>query len=113
MHAHGQQALAKIETLSKGVPQRGIEHEVGAALLLRFCAQGIDQAGANAVPARAGVGDEIVDIQEAPVQQIFLDAISRQALDLLVLPCGQQAISLPGLAPRLRGECAAIAQVGT
>src|SRR3546814_2963593 len=56
---------------------------------------------------------DLIDVQETPIQQVLLNAIARQTFDPSVPPCGQQAISLSGLAPCLRGECGGIGQVGT
>src|SRR5690606_7237450 len=82
MHSLGQQALAKVEALAQGIAQGGVENEVRAALPSCLFAQCIDQLTAQAMATGVGGSHQVVDIEEAPVQQVLLNAVARQTLDL-------------------------------
>lgn len=111
MHANTQQALTVVETLPACVTQCGIQYEVGAAEAQCFCTRLDQQSFTNALAAQVLTGDQVINIEEAPMQQVLLQAAAGQAQHLITDPRRQQAITLLGLTLQALKEIIGVVQV--
>src|ERR1700759_4891970 len=99
VHASCEQSIAEIEALRKWHVKARVEHEVRAAGFARYLPYGVEQLRANAAALQRAVDNQIVDIDEAAVQQIGQRAITGEADNAARVGRSQQAIAfgvLPG-----------------
>src|SRR6478672_13443284 len=110
-HGMSEQSLAKIEALGQRHVQTRIEHEMSAACFPRICPRHGKQPRSDAITSKLLMDNEVVNKDEAPIQQIFLQAIANDPDNSAVTPRRRQTISMFALTHHLSNERAGILQV--
>ena len=106
-----EQSLAKIEALGQRHVQTRIEHEMSTACFPRICARHGKQSRPDAITSKLLMDNQVVDKDEAPIQEIFLQPIANDPDNSAVTPRCRQTISLFALTHHLANERAGILQV--
>src|SRR5690606_32002999 len=104
MHASGEQAFAKVKALGERHVQAGIEHQMRTTILCRLASHRVEQLRAYAVPTLSTGDNQIVDIDEPAIEQVFQRPEARQTDQLGAQPGPQQAIMLVELPRHLNVE---------
>ena len=110
-HGMSEQSLAKIEALGQRHVQTRIEHEMSAACFPRICPRHGKQSRPDAITSKLLMDNEVVNKDEAPIQEIFLQPIANDPDNSAVTPRRRQTISLFALTHHLANERAGILQV--
>ena len=79
VHAASEQPIAEIEALRKRHVQAGVENEVHAVGFARNLPYRVEQLRADAAALQSAIYNQIVDIDEAAIQQISQRAITGEA----------------------------------
>src|SRR5471032_1433460 len=111
MHAARQQALTEIKALRQCHMEAGIQDKVLTSQARRFVAHRRDQESAETLLTLACVDDQIVDIDEAAIYEVFRCAITDQAHDSVIHIGAKQPISMRVLTRDLFVERGLVGQV--
>src|SRR5579864_6451416 len=111
VHASGEQPIAEIEALRKRHVQACVEHELRAAGLTRNLPYRVEELRTDAATLQPAIDNQIVDIDEAAIQQIGQRAITGEADDASRVERSEQAIAFGVLPGHLRGERVRVRQM--
>ena len=97
VEALGKQAGTEIEALGQRVRECGIQDKSLAAFCASKLAKRLQQTLAVTLPPAFGIGDQVVDVQKAPVDQVVKTPISGQRNSFAIVPEREQPVPLSAL----------------
>lgn len=97
VEARGEQAGTEIEALGQRVRECGIQDKPLAAFRATTLAQRLQQTLAVTLPPAFGIGDQVVDVQKAPMDQVVKTPVSGQRHSFAIVPEREQPVPLPAL----------------
>lgn len=92
-----EQAGTEIEALGRRVRECGIQDKSLAAFCASKLAKRLQQTLAVTLPPAFGIGDQVVDVQKAPVDQVVKTPISGQRNSFAIVPEREQPVPLSAL----------------